>query len=112
MSIEERDVRALRDQIGGRCIKYGGSDATGTGAIGTVQYGKSDYVEDLFEEEEFVERTEGYDSVAYDLHFDYEHETDIRVHVSTLKDSVFIRTSIPSPSCVTCTKSMRAAKST
>lgn len=110
VSIEERDVRALRDVIGGRLAKFGGNESTGTSAIGTVTFGKSDLVEDLFEEQEFADRSVGYDPVAYDLLFDHDEEEDIRVHISTLRGSVFIRNSVPEAVMRYIYDSMRSAK--
>ena len=110
VSITEQDVRAFRDEIEGRLAKWGGSESSGTSAIGTVTYGKSDQVDDLFEEEEFAERTAGYDPVAYDLLFDHDDEEDIRVHVSTLRGSVFIRNSVPEAVMRYIYEAMRTAK--
>lgn len=110
VSIEERDVRALRDVICGRLAKFGGNENTGTTAIGTVTFGKSDLVDDLFEEQEFVDRTVGYDPIAYDLLFDHGDEEGIRIHISTLRGSVFIRNSVPEGVMRYIYDSMRSAK--
>lgn len=111
VAITEHDVRAFRDEIEGRLAKWGGSESSGTSAIGTVTYGKSDQAEDLFEEQEFVDRATGYDPVAYDLLFNHGDETDIRVHISTLRGSVFIRNSVPESVMRYIYDAMRAAKS-
>jgi hypothetical protein len=111
ISITEADVRALRDVIAGRLAKYGGTESTGTSAIGTVTYGKADTAHDLFEEQEFADATEGYDPVAYDLLFDYDGDEDIRVHISTTRGAVFIRTAVPEAVVRYVYDSLRSAKS-
>jgi hypothetical protein len=111
VAIREADVRALREEIGGRLAKYGGSEATGTRGIGTATYGKADHCEDLFEDAEFADRTRGYDPVAYDLLFDHEGIEDVRVHISTLRGSVFIGTAVPENVVRYIYDAMRAAKS-
>jgi hypothetical protein len=111
VEITQRDVRALRDEIGGRLAKYGGSESSGTRAIGTVTFGKADHIDDLFDDEEFEEATAGYDPVAYDLLFDYQDEEDVRLHISTLRGSVFIRTAVPESVVRYLYAAMRTAKS-
>lgn len=110
VGITRDDVRAIRDEINGRLAKYGGSESTGTSAIGAMTLAKADTCEDLFEEPEFDQRTEGYDPVAYDLLFNYEDGDDIRVHISPLQGSVFVLTSVSEPVIRYLYDSMRAAK--
>lgn len=110
VQITEADVRAVRDQIGGRVAKFDGSESTGTSAIGTVTYGKSDTCNDLFEEEEFTDAVKGYDSVGYDMLFDHQDTTDARMHISTQRGSVFIRTAVPETTVRYIYDAIRAAK--
>ena len=93
--ITDADVRALHDEIGGRLDTFRGRDAPGTSVFETRQFEKADDCVDLYDEEEFEEAVEGLEPVAYDLLFDHGTVKDIRMHVSTLKGSVFVRTAVP-----------------
>lgn len=110
VQITEADVRAIRERVDGRVAKFDGSEATGTSAIGTVRFAKSDTCNDLFEEDEFAEAVKGYDSVGYDMLFDHENTKDARMHISTFRGSVFIRTSVPETTVRYVYDAIRAAK--
>jgi hypothetical protein len=95
VSISEGDVRALRDEIDARLDIFRGRDAAGTSVFETRQFEKADTCPDLYDEEEFDEAVDGLEPVAYDLLFDHGDVKDIRMHVSTLNGSIFVRTAVP-----------------
>jgi hypothetical protein len=111
VGITEDDVRALHDQIGGRLDIFRGRDAVGTSVFETRQFEKADTCADLYDETEFKEAVDGLEPVAYDLLFDHGAVKDIRIHVSTLKGSVFIRTSVPEDTLQYVYDSLQAVKS-
>lgn len=94
VAITESDVRALHDEIGGRLDVFRGRDASGTSIFEARQFEKADACDDLYDEDEFDEVVDGLEPIAYDLLFDYDGAEDIRIHVSTLKGSVFVRTAV------------------
>lgn len=95
VAISQADYLRFRDALGARLDVYTGTDASGMSAIGTVRFSKADTADDLFEEEEFQTATQGRELLSGDLLFDDGSVGEIRMHVSRLNGSVFVRTAVP-----------------
>ena len=95
VALTERDSRALHDQLGAILDDYKGKTATGTSAFDTAQYSKAEDVEDLANEDEFREATKGLEPITENLLFSYDGQGKIRLYISLLSHSIFVRTAAP-----------------
>lgn len=95
VAVTDRDYRALHDRLGAYLDDYKGKTATGTSAFDTAQYSKAEDVKDLLVEKEFVDATEGLEPMQTNLVFNHDGIEDIRIYVSLLSHSIFVRTAVP-----------------
>jgi len=94
--LSESDVKRFKKKMNAVLAKGTVNEASGTKGIGTMTLGKSDFCDDLAEDEDYQATTAGYDHVASDLLFECDGVEDpVRVQISTLKGSVFIRNAVP-----------------
>jgi len=90
------DVQSFKTKMNAVLAKGTVNEASGTKGIGTMTLGKSDFCDDLAEDDDYKTTTAGYDHVASDLLFECDGVEDpVRVQISTLKGSVFIRNAVP-----------------
>lgn len=90
------DVQRFKTKMNAVLAKGTVNEASGTKGIGTMTLGKSDFCDDLAEDDDYKTTTAGYDHVASDLLFECDGVEDpVRVQISTLKGSVFIRNTVP-----------------
>jgi hypothetical protein len=95
VAITDSDYRALHDELGARLDVFKGKETAGTSVFDTRQFSKAENVNDLLEENEFLDATSGLETIGADLLFDFPEFGEVRVHVSTINGSIFIRTAVP-----------------
>jgi hypothetical protein len=89
------DFTALHDELNARLDVYRGKTTTGTTVFDTREYTKADGIADLLIEDEFLRETNDLEPLSVDLLFDADGFGEVRVHVSVLNGSIFIRTAVP-----------------
>lgn len=95
VAITTRDYVALHRELDARLDVYLGRTTTGTTIFETHRFTKADGIADMLTEDEFDRATADLETVSLDLLFDMDDVGEIRVHVSVLKGSIFIRTAVP-----------------
>jgi hypothetical protein len=95
VAITSQDYKGLHDELGARLDVFRGKTTTGTTVFDTREYTKADSVTDLLVEQEFTTATNDLEPVSMDLLFDVDGFGEVRMHVSVLNGSLFIRTAVP-----------------
>lgn len=94
LTITEDELEQLRAQLDAVLDIYRGKDASG-GFIDTVQYTRAQTCPDLAAEADFEDYIENYEQTSSDLVFDYDGFGSVRVRVSLINGSVWIRNAVP-----------------
>lgn len=95
VAITHGDWQALHDDLNARLDVYRGKTTTGTTIFDTHEYTKADIVDDLYGENEFNQETANLEPISMDLLFDVNGFGEVRIHVSVINGSIFIRTAVP-----------------
>lgn len=96
VTISYEEFLELRDELGAILDVYRGRDATGTSVFGTRAFTRQEAVsDDLLDEQEFDDETDGLEPVSLELLFDYPGYGEVRVYVSIHNGSIYIRNSVP-----------------
>ena len=95
VAITHGDLQALHDNLKARLDVFRGKTTTGTTIFDTHEYTKADTVADLYGEQEFNRETANLEPISMDLLFDADNFGEVRIHVSVINGSIFIRTAVP-----------------
>lgn len=95
VALSERDYERLHGDLNAALDDYKGKTADGTSVFDTAEYTKAEDVADLFSETEFLEATKGMEPITTHLLFDDPHAGQVRIYVSLLGGSIFVRTAAP-----------------
>ena len=95
VAITQDDWRDLHDALGAYLDTFSGKTTTGMSVFDTQSYSKAPDIPDLLGEQEFEDETGDLEPLSMSLVFDDPELGSIRVQVSVLNGSLFIRTSVP-----------------
>lgn len=93
-TFNENDVDAIKAALGAGLDTYRGRSSTAS-VIDTLQLTRSATCADLAVEDLFQEYVEGYDVASADLVFHHDQVGDVRVQISIVNGSIWIRTAVP-----------------
>ena len=95
VAITSSDYKDLHRELKARLDVFRGRTTTGTTVFDTHEFTKAEAVIDLLVEQEFTTATSDLEPVSMDLLFDVDGFEEVRMHVSVLNGSLYIRTAVP-----------------